>query len=105
MFQGVAHALYLPRRTDFTATAVDACEFAVPWVPTDEDHEPWLIRPAGTRISVRGGDHTCRQINDLLPPGSPVHRLVLVEVYTPGGNWSRFQMPSGASVSRLVTWV
>jgi 5-deoxy-glucuronate isomerase len=31
-----------------------------------------------------------RQINDLLPPGSPVHRLVLVEVYTPGGNWSSY---------------
>ena len=31
-----------------------------------------------------GGDNATRQINDLLPPGSPVHRLVLVEVYTPG---------------------
>ena len=29
-------------------------------------------------------------INDLLPPGSPVDRLVLVEVYTPGGNWSSY---------------
>jgi len=25
-----------------------------------------------------------------LPPGSPVHRLVLVEVYTPSGNWSSY---------------
>jgi 5-deoxy-glucuronate isomerase len=41
-------------------------------------------------ISVRGGDNVSRQINDLLPPGSPVHRLVLVEVYTPSGNWSSY---------------
>jgi 5-deoxy-glucuronate isomerase len=41
-------------------------------------------------ISIRGGDNASRQINDLLPPGSPVHRLVLVEVYTPSGNWSSY---------------
>jgi len=39
---------------------------------------------------VRGGDNVSRQINDLLPPGSPVHRLVLVEIYTPSGNWSSY---------------
>jgi 5-deoxy-glucuronate isomerase len=90
VFMGAAHALYLPRRTKSTVTAEDACEFAVTWVPTNEDHDPWLIRPEDVKISVRGGDHACRQINDLLPPGSPVHRLVLVEVYTPSGNWSSY---------------
>jgi len=90
VFMGGAHALYLPRRTEFTVTAEDACEFAVAWVPTDEDHDPWLIQPSDVKVSVRGGDHACRQINDLLPPGSPVHRLVLVEVYTPSGNWSSY---------------
>ncbi|MCB0181698.1 MAG: 5-deoxy-glucuronate isomerase, partial [Anaerolineae bacterium] len=62
----------------------------VTWVPTNEDHEPWLIQPGDVTISVRGGDNVSRQINDLLPPGSPVHRLVLVEVYTPSGNWSSY---------------
>ena len=90
VFAGAAHALYLPRRTRFTVSAEQAGEFAVAWVPTDEDHEPWLIKPEDAAISVRGGDSVSRQINDLLPPGSPVHRLVLVEVYTPGGNWSSY---------------
>jgi 5-deoxy-glucuronate isomerase len=90
VFKGAAHALYLPRRTDFVVTAETACEFAVTWVPTDEDHKPWLIEPKNTKIAIRGGDHAIRQINDLLPPGSPVHRLVLVEVYTPSGNWSSY---------------
>lgn len=89
-FEGAAHALYLPRRTAFAVTAEEAGEFAVTWCPTDEDHAPWLVRPEEVRVSLRGGDNVTRQINDLLPPGSPVHRLVLVEVYTPGGNWSSY---------------
>jgi 5-deoxy-glucuronate isomerase len=90
VFQGAAHALYLPRRTEFTITAEQDGEYAVAWVPTDEDHEPWLIKPEDVDISVRGGDNVSRQINDLLPSDSPVHRIVLVEVYTPGGNWSSY---------------
>jgi 5-deoxy-glucuronate isomerase len=62
----------------------------VTWVPTDRDHEPLLVQPADIPISIRGGDNVSRQICDLLPPGSPVHRLVLVEVYTPSGNWSSY---------------
>jgi 5-deoxy-glucuronate isomerase len=71
-------------------TAEQEGEFAVGWAPTTEDHEPWLIRPEDVAVSIRGGDNVSRQINALLPPGSPVHRLVLVEVYTPGGNWSSY---------------
>jgi 5-deoxy-glucuronate isomerase len=90
VWTSAATALYLPRHTEFTITAESDTEFAVTWVPTDEDHEPWLIQPQDVPISVRGGDNVSRQINDLLPSGSPVHRLVLVEVYTPSGNWSSY---------------
>jgi len=90
VWTSAATALYLPRGTEFTITAERDSEFAVTWVPTDEDHAPWLIQLQDVPISVRGGDNVSRQINDLLPPGSPVHRLVLVEVYTPGGNWSSY---------------
>ena len=90
VFTSAAHALYLPRHTEFTITAEQGGEFAVTWVPTDEDHDPWLIKPEDVPIAIRGGDNVSRQINDLLPPGSPVHRLVLVEVYTPSGNWSSY---------------
>jgi len=90
VFEGAAHALYLPRHSEFTITAEESGEYAVAWVPTDQDNEPFLIKPEDVAISVRGGDNVTRQINDLLPSGSPVHRLVLVEVYTPGGNWSSY---------------
>jgi 5-deoxy-glucuronate isomerase len=90
VFTGAGHVLYLPRRTNFTITAEVEGQFAIACVSTGEDHSPLLIRPQDVPISIRGGDNVSRQINDLLPPGSPVHRLVLVEVYTPSGNWSSY---------------
>lgn len=90
VFTGAAHALYLPRQTELTVVAQSDGEFATAWVPTDQDHDPFLIKPEQVPVSIRGGDSVSRQINDLLPPGSPVHRLVLVEVYTPSGNWSSY---------------
>jgi 5-deoxy-glucuronate isomerase len=90
VFSGGAHALYLPRHSEFTITAETDGEFAVTWVPTNQDHPAYLITPDSVKRGIRGGDNVSRQINDLLPPGSPVHRLVLVEVYTPSGNWSSY---------------
>jgi 5-deoxy-glucuronate isomerase len=90
VFSGPAYVVYLPRRTDFTVMAERAGEFVVTWVPTDQDHQPWLIQPQDMPSSIRGGDNVSRQIVDTLPPGSPVQRLVLVEVYTPSGNWSSY---------------
>ena len=90
VWTSAATALYLPRGSEFSITAARDSEFAVTWVPTDEDHEPWLIQSQDVPVSIRGGDNASRQINDLLPPGSPVHRLILVEVYTPSGNWSSY---------------
>lgn len=90
VFAGAGHVLYLPRFTTFTLVAEQAGEFAVAWTPTDQDHDPFLLDPAGVHTHIRGGDNATRQINDLLPPGSPVHKLVVVEVYTPSGNWSSY---------------
>lgn len=90
VFAGLPHALYLPPHTALTVTAATDCEFAVAWVATEEDHAPVLITPADVGIEIRGGDHATRQINRLLPPGFPCQRLVVVEVYTPGGNWSSY---------------
>jgi len=39
---------------------------------------------------MRGGDNVTRQVNDMIPPDFDCHRLVVVEVYTPGGNWSSY---------------
>lgn len=90
VFAGMPYAVYLPRRTAWSITATTACEIATCWVPTDEDHPARLITPADSQIEVRGGHNATRQINSIIPPGFDCHRLVCVEVYTPGGNWSSY---------------
>jgi 5-deoxy-glucuronate isomerase len=60
------------------------------WAPTDEDHAPRLVTPDDVEVELRGGGQASRQINRIVPPGFACHRLVCVEVYTPGGNWSSY---------------
>ncbi|MDQ7028820.1 MAG: 5-deoxy-glucuronate isomerase [Ardenticatenia bacterium] len=90
VFAGLPYAFYMPPHTAFTVVALTGSEFAVASVPTDEDHPPRLITPADVRVEIRGGDNVTRQINDIIPPGFDCHRLVVVEVYTPSGNWSSY---------------
>lgn len=91
VFSGMPYAVYLPRRTDFEIEALsDEFEVASCWVETDEDHPAQLVTPEQSPIEMRGGDNASRQINGILPPGFDCHRIVAVEVYTPGGNWSSY---------------
>jgi 5-deoxy-glucuronate isomerase len=90
VFDGLPSALYLPRNTSFTVKARIASEFAVAWVAAEGEFSPRLVTPADVSIEIRGGDNATRQINSIIPPGFPCARLVVVEVYTPGGNWSSY---------------
>ncbi|NDJ63258.1 MAG: 5-deoxy-glucuronate isomerase [Chloroflexi bacterium] len=91
VFNGMPYALYLSRGVEFEIEALsDGFEVASCWVPTDEDHPAKLITPADVEIELRGGANASRQINGIIPPGFGCHRIVCVEVYTPGGNWSSY---------------
>lgn len=90
VFSGLPHALYLPGQTTLTATAETEAEFAVCLAPAEKDYPARLVTPGDIEIEIRGGDHATRQINNIIPPGFPCQRLVVVEVYTPGGNWSSY---------------
>jgi 5-deoxy-glucuronate isomerase len=90
VFAGLPYALYLPLETSFGVTAATDSELAVAWVEADREFAPRLVTPADVDIEIRGGDNATRQINRMLPPGFPCQRLVVVEVYTPGGNWSSY---------------
>jgi 5-deoxy-glucuronate isomerase len=84
-------AVYLPRHTQFEIEALtDSLEIASCWVATDQDHPARLVTPHDSQIEIRGGGNATRQINSILPPGFDSHRLVVVEVYTPSGNWSSY---------------
>ena len=90
VFSGLPYALYLPGRTSFTVVAETDCEYAIARAPADQDYQPRLVTPRDIEIEIRGGDQATRQINNIIPPGFPCQRLVVVEVYTPPGNWSSY---------------
>lgn len=94
VFSGLPHCIYLSRNKSFTLTAEsDVLDIAVCECPTEMDYPTRFITPDDVvemGIEHRGGDNASRQINRMLPPGSPCQRIVCVEVYTPEGNWSSF---------------
>jgi 5-deoxy-glucuronate isomerase len=86
-----------------------------------------VVDPASIRVETRGAGAARRTIKNLLPPDADAGRLIAVEAYTPGGNWSsypphkhdtddppresqleelylyRFARPSGFAIQRVYT--
>ncbi|MGH9836766.1 MAG: 5-deoxy-glucuronate isomerase [Blastocatellia bacterium] len=90
VFSGMPTALYLPLQTEFTVTAESDCEIACCYCRAAEVHPARLITPDEVEVEVRGGANATRQINHIIKPEFPAHRLLVVEVYTPSGNWSSY---------------
>jgi 5-deoxy-glucuronate isomerase len=90
VFDGLPYALYLPSGNQVIFTANFGCEIAECRVPSEARLEPRLITPQDVASSLRGGGNVSRQIVDLMTPAFPADRLMVVEVYTPGGNWSSY---------------
>lgn len=90
VFDGLGHCLYLPRDTEVTVTAATPLELAIAGAPASERHEPVLVTPDDVAIELRGGGNASRQVGSLMLPDFPADRLHVIEVWTPGGNWSSF---------------
>lgn len=91
VFEGMPYTLYLPRQTGFTVTCSSLqLDIAYGWCPADQDYAPRLVSPAEVAIEIRGGGNATRQVNKMIPPGFGCSRIVVVEVYTPAGNWSSY---------------
>lgn len=90
VFSGFPYAVYLPSQNKIAFIADTVCEIAECRVPSTAKLQPRLIRPGEVASSLRGGGNVSRQIVDIMPPSFPADRLMVVEVYTPGGNWSSY---------------
>jgi len=90
VFAGMPYALYLPVATRYTVVADTECDLAFCYSRAEEYHSPALITPAEIEVEIRGAGNATRQINKIIRPEFPAHRLLVVEVYTPGGNWSSY---------------
>jgi 5-deoxy-glucuronate isomerase len=90
VFDGFPYALYLPNDHRVTLKAESVCEIAECRVPSKARHEPRLVTPKDVASGLRGGENTSRQIVEVIPSSFPADKLVVFEVYTPGGNWSSY---------------
>jgi 5-deoxy-glucuronate isomerase len=90
VFDGYPYSLYLPTGSSVTFTAETECEIAECRAPSEAQLEPRLITPQDVVSSLRGGGNASRQIVDLMPSAFPADKLMVIEVYTPGGNWSSY---------------
>ena len=90
VFDGLPYALYLAPGDRARYTAQTICEIANCRVPAEKKFPSRLVTPRDVTTSLRGGGNASRQIVDVMPVNFPAQRLVVVEVYTPGGNWSSY---------------
>ena len=92
VFAGMPHALYLPLGTEQVEieALTNACEIAVCGARATRKFPAALIQPSSVEVEIRGGGNATRQINHILKPDFPADRLLVVEVYTPSGNWSSY---------------
>jgi 5-deoxy-glucuronate isomerase len=91
VFEGIADFAYLPVASDVTISSQRGCEAALPSAVASRRVPPVHVRAKDVQVETRGAGSATRQINNLfVAGGAPGHRLVVVEVLTPGGNWSSY---------------
>jgi 5-deoxy-glucuronate isomerase len=90
VFDGYPFTVYLPINTSFTVTTDEGCDLAFCYSKAEVEFPARLVTPDDVGLEIRGGANATRQIHSMIPPAFPAHRLIVVEVYTPAGNWSSF---------------
>lgn len=90
VFAGMPYALYLPIETGYAISTEHGCDLAFCYAKAEERHPAKLITPDDIEIEIRGAGNATRQINKIIRPEFDAHRILVVEVYTPSGNWSSY---------------
>jgi 5-deoxy-glucuronate isomerase len=88
VFEEPGSLLYLPPGTGTRLRAVADFEFAIGTAPSRGGDPVRLIVPDEVRVELRGGGNARRQVNHLLAPPLPAERLIVYEVFLPGGSWA-----------------
>lgn len=91
VFGPVTDVLYAPRGSDMRIFSERGGEFAVATAATEMTTELGYVAAEDVPVTVRGRGQASRQITELLGPASDLPaNLIVVEVITPGGNWSSY---------------
>ena len=90
VFSEKPSVLYLPPGQDLGVSTDSAFEFAIGSAPATGKYPTRLFTPDEIRAEVRGGGAARRQVHHILSHPMPAERLILFEVYVPGGAWSGY---------------
>ena len=90
VFDGLPYAVYVAPGAAVEFKAKTICEIAECHVPSTATHPSRIVTPRDVFSAFRGGGNASRQVVDVMRPDFPGDRLMAIEVYTPGGNWSSY---------------
>ncbi len=91
VFAGISDSVYLPPGTEFTIGSGGGGRFALPGARASTRFPPHYTPAASIPVELRGAGRCSRQVVGIcMPPACDADRLIVCEVYTPGGNWSSF---------------
>jgi 5-deoxy-glucuronate isomerase len=88
LFASAPHVLYVPPGREIVVTAHTDFQFSSGGAPAEGKYPTRLFKPNEMRQELRGGGAARRQVNHILSYPLPAERLILYEVYVPGGMWS-----------------
>ena len=83
-------AIYVPGGKHWSLTAATAVDLAICSAPSGGGLATRVIEPAAMGSEVRGQGANTRYVRNILPETEPADSLLVVEVITPGGNWSSY---------------
>ncbi|NGP43818.1 5-deoxy-glucuronate isomerase [Bacillaceae bacterium SIJ1] len=84
------YSVYIPSDEEYSIEALTPLEVAICSAPCQGNHDVRLIQPSDVGKETRGSGAVTRHIHNILPEDKPADHLLVVEVLTPGGNWSGF---------------
>lgn len=88
VFTQMPHVLYVPPGHTIEVETNGRFEFAIGGAPATGKYPIRLFTPEEQKVEVRGGGPAVREVHHTLAWPLPAERLILFEVYVPGGNWS-----------------
>jgi 5-deoxy-glucuronate isomerase len=90
VFEGPPWSVYLPARASYTIETEAECEIAICAAPAAGKLPARLIGPSEVETMTRGAGSNTRFVRNILSETAAAESLLVVEVITPGGNWSSY---------------
>jgi 5-deoxy-glucuronate isomerase len=90
VFEGLPWSVYLPAHSAYAIEAISDCEVAICAAPGTGKLPPRVIAPTDVETLTRGKGSNVRHVRNVLSEAASAESLLVVEVITPGGNWSSY---------------